>query len=277
MAAGMGLSASEALVLTSLPRFDARKAIKIGLFSLLMRGILRLDVEERPGLLRKRQTVRLRLARDLPQRLPPPMESLVEVVRAAGPGGLMSDIVKQATRRYGRTLVGFVQKYVGPALVERGLAEQRQTRIFGLVPVMRFHPTPAGEAEKSRLEAAMREARAIPEFLERDQAQAVALAAAAGSAILLIDELKPHYQALSHAMRAADRSGGDYSGPIDLPTGHGDAMGASGLDAAAIDFDLGGFDLTAFDSFDAGFAAFDTGFDSAADTGGGGDGGSSGC
>lgn len=274
MAADPGLSAPEALVLMSLPRFDARKAIKIGLLALLLQGVLRLDVEERPGLLRKRQTVRLR-AIDTRPSLPGASASLVAVVRAAEPAGVMSDVVKQAAREYGRALTGFVQNHVMPELVRRGLAEPRRQRLLGLFPITRWHPTVAGEVERRRLQSVTRQARAIPDFLNSDPAQAVALAAAAGSALLLVDELKPHYQRLSQAMRPPD--GGDFSGSLDL-SAWPEGGEASRLEGAA-EFNLGTFDLTAFDSFDAGFAAFDAGFDAAADAGGdgGGDGGSSGC
>lgn len=270
MAVSNGLSASEALVLISLPRFDARKAIKVGLFALLLQGVLRLQVEQRPGLLRQRQVVRLLVAREPMRALPSVPASLLGVVRSAGPGGLMSDVVKQAMRAYGRTLTKFVQEHVAPALIAQRLAEMRRERLLGLLPVTRFYPTRAGVAERARIDDAMRQASRIPEFLKNDPAQAAALAAACGSAILLVEGLRPHYQALSQAMRPPD--GGDYTGSYDSGAGGSDG----GFGAADRGFDFVACDFAAFDSFDAGFDAFDAGFDAACDAGGGDGGGDGG-
>jgi hypothetical protein len=167
-----GLSPPEAFVLLSLPRFDIRKALKLGFMGLLAQGRLRMETEDRPGLLRTPHIVHLRVAVGVAAAPTPIAESLLRVVRAAEPAGLMADIVKQSMRQYGRTLVGFVQDYVGPALVQRGLAEVQRTRLLGLIPTTRFVRTAAGESEKMRLEAAMRDARSIPQFLDRDPAQA---------------------------------------------------------------------------------------------------------
>lgn len=281
MIASNALSAPEALVLTTLPRFDVRKAIKVGLFALLLQGVLRMEVEQKQGLMRKRQTIRLHLAATAPRPPSAVSQSLIAVVQAAAArDGLMAEIVKQATRVYGRTLVKFVQEVVGPTLVKQGLAESRRYRFLGLFPMTRFYPTAAGEAEKSRIQDTMRQAGRIPEFLRTDPAQAAAIAAAAGSAILLVDGLRPHYQALSQAMRPP--STGDSSGYYDVgSTGSSDG----GLDLGTLDtaagFDFAACDFSAFDSFDAGFDAFDAGFDAACDAGGGdggGDGGGgSGC
>ncbi len=278
MTNGGGIDAAEAAVLLSLPRPDARKAIKIGLFSLLLQQVLRLEVEERHGLLRTRQVVRLRIGPAAPRPLSDAAQSLLAVVRAVRDGTL-PQIVNQARRQYGRTLAGFVHNCVAPALIRRGLAQERRTRLLGLLSYRRIDLTPAGEAERRRLEGAMHEARSIPALLDRDPAAAVALAAATGTAILLVDELKPHYRRLSEAMRAPN--GGDPAGSIDVtsrPTGGGERADD---DLTGLDFDFAAIDFGVFDSFDTGFAAFDAGFDAASDgggdSGGGGDGGSSSC
>jgi hypothetical protein len=257
------LSAAEAFVLLSLPRFDVRAALKYGFIGLLTQGILRIEAEDRPGLFRARNIPHLRVALKLPATLPPIAASLVAVVRAAEPDGRMRDVLRQAMRAYGRTLVGFVQDVVGPALVARGLAETRRSRVLGLLPLIRFYRTPAGEAEKARLQELMQEASAIPQQLERDPAQAVALVAVLGGAILLVEGLRPHYAALERALRPPE-PGGTY---IDTGSWEFDHAGAL-CDLGHVDFSC--FDAGAFDSFDAGFG--DAGGD-----GGGGDGGNSGC
>lgn len=266
MADNGGLSAPEAFALISLPRLDIRKALKLGFLGLLAQGVLRSDEETRRGLIRDKRVIHLRVAPELPADLPPLAASIVAVVRAAEPrDGQMSEIVKQAGKAYGQGLIKFLQDHVGPALAARGLAELRRVRLLGFLPTSRFERTAAGDAEKIRIENALHEAKAIPQYLDRDPAQAAALAAAAGSTILLIEELRPHYQQISLAFRNRDdgvlSSGVSTDG--DLSTGGG------GPDLGT--FDFGSFDLTNFDfgSFD--FGSFDAGFD------GGGDGGSSGC
>jgi hypothetical protein len=267
------LSAPEAFVLMSLPKFDVRKALKLGFMGLLAQGVLRIEQEDRPGLIRTRHIAHLHVAPNPHGKLSPIASSLVELVRATEPDGLMKDVVKQSMRVYGKTLLGFVQNHVAPALIGRGLAEMRKSRLLGVLPLTRYYRTPAGDAEKSRLEGLMRDARSIPSYLDRDPAQAAALIAGLGGAIILVEELRPHYQAIASAMRergnGVDGGGFIYDG--------GDAFGDGGAgtihDGGFFDFsgvDFSAFDAGAFDSFDAGFS--DAGGD-----GGGGDGGSSGC
>jgi hypothetical protein len=169
-------------------------------------------------------------------------------------------VLKQAMRAYRRTLVGFVFDGIGPALVARGLAETRHRRLLGLIPSDSLHLTPAGEAEKTRVQDAMHEARAIPQYLDRDPAQAAALAAAAGGAILLVEELRQHYPQLARAFEEPD------TGPTPFLT-FTDSGDGGAFHFGCIDF--GSIDFGCFDSFDSGFDA--------ASDGGGGDGGSSGC
>jgi hypothetical protein len=261
------LSAPEAYLLLSLPLWDARKALKLGFMGLVAQGILRLDVEDRRGLLRTRHIPHLHLGPSLPEHLPPVAASLVQVVRSAQPEGLIPQVLRQCQRAYRSTLSDFVLKHLGPALAARGLAEPYRRRLLGLIPVDAFRRTPAGDAEKQRIEGLMNDARTIPRFLDRDPAQAAALVAALGGAILLVEELRPYYGALGVAMR--DRDGGD-GGDVYFDTSTFDTGSSGGsFDFGSIDFSC--FDGGAFDSFDAGFA------DAGGGDGGGGDGGSSSC
>lgn len=268
MAGPVELSAAEALVLLSLPRYDARQALKFALMGLLAQGIVRSEEESRPGYFRARHILHLRVAPDLPDDLPPVTRALADVVTAAAPrDGAIGEVVKQAKRAYRRTLVGFVLDGVGPALVARGLAERRHRRLLGLFPCDSFCRTPAGEAEKTRIESALRQAREIPQYLDCDAARAAALAAAAGSAILLVEELRPHYRRLAKAFEESDTDGS----PVFADSG-------SGGDGGVFHFGCIDFGVIDFGCFDG----FDSGFDAASDGGGGGgdggsDGGSGGC
>jgi hypothetical protein len=272
MAESGGLTAPEAFALIALPRLDIRKALKLGFLGLLAQGVLRSDEETRRGLIRNKRVVHLRVAPNLPANLPPIAASLVAVVRAAEPrDGQMSEIVKQARQAYGQGLIKFLLDYVGPALAARGLAELRRVRLLGFLPTSRFERTTAGDVEKVRIENAMHEAKAIPQYLDRDPAQAAALAVAAGGAILLVEELRPHYNQLARAFQ--ERDSGSSTTFFD-PGTSGGGSDSAGFDFGSIDFgsiDFGSIDFGSFDSFDSGFDA--------ASDGGGGDGGSgsSGC
>jgi hypothetical protein len=258
------LSAAEAFVLLSLPRFDVRAALKYGFIGLLAQGILRIEAKDHPGLLRTRHIPHLLVAPNLLAPLAPIAASLVEVVRAAEPDGRMRDVLRQAMHAYGRTLVGFVQDVVGPALVTRGLAEQRQSRVLGLFPLTRFYCTPAGDAEKARLQALLGDARSIPTYVDSEPARAAALVAELGGAMLLVEELRPHYAAIEKALRPSDTTF-TFTDTGSFSFDHG---GGALCDFGHVDFSC--FDAGAFDSFDAGFS------DAGGDAGGGG-GGSSGC
>jgi len=259
------LSASEAFELLSLPRVRVGQSLKLGFMGLVAQGILRLATEDRPGFVGTRHIPHLTVADGVPDALPPITGALVKVVRAVAPGGLMKDVVRECHRAFGTNLWGYHENYVGPALVARGLAEKRNFRLLGLIPTHRYERTPAGEAEKIRLENAMREARTIPQFLDRNPAQAAALVAAAGSAVLLVDELKPFYSAISRRLTPSGGSSFVFA----------DAGGFSGVDSGLGNCDFGHVDFSCFDS--GAFSSFDAGFSDAGGDGGGDSGGSSGC
>jgi hypothetical protein len=259
------LSATEAYVLLSLPRYDAVKALKTGFMGLIAQGVLRLEIENRPGLIRTRHIPHLTVAPNLPEPLPPIADSLVKVARTAEPQGLMKDVVRHGRRKYGNNLFAFARDNVCPALAQRGLAEKRRLRLLGLIPTSRYERTAAGDVERIRLQNALHEAKTIPRFLDKDPAQIVALVAAAGNAILLVEELRPFYDQLSRKL-----SGSDGGGNMFADTG-GFAGGSS-----VTNFDFSHVDFSSFDA--GGFASFDAGFSDGGGGDGGGDGGgSSGC
>ena len=265
-----GLSAPKAHLLINLPRWNAQLALKAGFMGLVAQGILRLDIEERPGILRTRRIPHLRVAPDLPEPLPPVAASLVKVVRATEPGGVLGVVLRQCKREYRQTLTGFIKDCVGPALVARGLAAPKHARAIGIFPYNTFELTPAGEDEQARLRDLIREARAVvPSLLDSDPAKAASLIAALGSTFLLLEELKPHYPALEKAMRQSDGSGGDFYYFTNSATVDSSAPGDACFDFGHLDFSC--FDSGAFDSFDAGFS------DAGGGDGGGDGGGSSGC
>src|SRR5262249_15403413 len=150
MAANDGLSAPEAFVLMSLPKFDVRRTLKLGFMGLLAQGFLRIEQEDRQGLIRTRHIPHLFVASPAAEGggRSPIAPSLIKVVRAAEPRGLMRDVVKQSMNEYGRALTGFAMKLVLPSLIRRGLAIEVKTRWLGVWPWTRYFRTPAGDSEK---------------------------------------------------------------------------------------------------------------------------------
>jgi len=284
------LSPAESLVLLNPNRTPAREAVKVTLLSLLSQGLLRIEERtEKRFLWSKTVACVLPTGRVVP--LPRHAASLMTVVRQAQPeGGVMRHLVARARETYGPQLEGFKTLFIMPALADRGLIEEGRV----LLLIRKWHLTPSGAAEQSRIAHDIARARTIPALLGSNPAEAAAIALAVGGTILLVEELRPHYRQLSEAMRVPSTAGGDSDGGgsswssdgssphSDNPCNHDADSPADHVnlhDAGMGNLDLGGFDLGAFDAeafsaLDSGMATFDSSFDaSTGSDGGGGDGG----
>ncbi|WP_407525172.1 hypothetical protein [Methylobacterium oryzisoli] len=259
------LSAAEALVLLDPGGAQGREALKLTLMTLILQGYVRI-VPSPPSWFGGRRPPNLVAAGRDEAGLPPPAAAAMRFVReASGRQGRLQEVVRLARLDHGAGLKGFVRDLVRPALMRRGLLEPTRERVL-FVPVERHRPTPAGEAERRRLADLMARAADIPTWLDRDPAQAAALAVALGGAILLVPALRPHLDQIAGMLRMQRDAGGD------------GGSGGTGDEAACRDGDLAGFDAALSDAFD-GLDAFESGFDGAADGGrgdGGGDGGGGG-
>jgi hypothetical protein len=283
------LSPAESLFLLKPNRTPARETVKVTLLSLLAQGAVRMEEQATRRFFGNKKTVYVRPTGKRPA-LPRHAAALLDLVQAAqGDSGSMTDFVKRVQKAYGRNLEGFNRDFIVPALLARGLIEERRVLLFRT-----YKRTPAGDAEESRIASEIARARTIPELIRSNPAEAAAIILAVGGTILLVNELRPYYRQMSDVMRgqtASDGSdsGGDSSGsswdstgsnaPAHQtdPTHHLDAAGLGSFDTGGLDqgaFDLSAFDAGAFDALDTGMASFDSGFDaSVSDAGGGGDGG----
>jgi hypothetical protein len=270
------LSAVEAFVLQEPQRARGPAAVKLAMLTLLAQGSLVVVSSSAAGFLGyRRTTVMLRV---MPGQSPdfPGVATLLTLV---GQGCTMRQFVDRARRQYGAALRGYVEREVRPALRRRNLIEPSVKRLFGVFPRQIWRLTADGECEVAGIKRAVAAAMTIPDWLDRDPAQAAALAATLGTAILLVDELKPHYQRLAQAMR---RHQGDGDATIDNSTVFAPAGSAVPRELPPDFFCPGDFDFAALDALDGGFDAFDAGFSDAGGDGGGGgdsggDGGGSGC
>ncbi len=205
--------------------------------------------------------VRLHVAKPDPPK-PPHEAAVFEVVRIAESDGRnrMANIVSAAQVRFGAYFSRLKKDFVLPALEHRGLVVGRRERLLGIFPRTVYARTPGGEVVRQDVERRLEQARKLPALLDSDPKEAAAVALAAGSLILLIPELRTHYQQIGQAIRDSGASiggaGGDSGG-----------AGPSPLTDPGREFpDFGALIDSAFNSIDSGIAAFDAGGD-----GGGGD------
>lgn len=280
------LSPAESLLLLKPNRTPARNAVKVTLLWLIAQGLLKIEEETEKRLFWTRKVTCVRPTGRTARALPPHAASLMRVVREAqAHGGVMRQLVAQAREAYGPQLEGFKSRFLVPALVGRGLIEEGRKLLW----FRTWRLTPAGIAERDRIERDIRSARTIPALLGSAPAEAAAIALAVGGTLLLVEELRPHYRQLSQAMRppgGADGSSGDGGSPEIWGSDHSHPHDSAALpdnlnlhDGGTGNFDLGSLDLGTFDAdafgaLDAGMATFDSSFDaSAGGDGGGGDGG----
>ena len=258
------LSPAEALFLLKPNRTPGSRTLRVTLLSLLVKGVLRIEEEVKPGVFRDRKVAHLRIVAERTPTSPPHVAELIGVVRAAqADGGKVRDVARLAQGTFGAGCGLYNRTFIVPSLIERGLLEERRV-LF----VRTWHATPAGEAERARIEADIERARQLPALLRSNPAEAAALALALGGTLLLVDDLRAHYRQLADAMRSSGYDGGASDGFDGASSGTGDSSG--GFDFGS--FDFGSFDAGAFDALDAGIGSFDSGFSD----GGGGDGGDGG-
>jgi len=253
---GTVLSPAEAVVLLQPNVANGLKAIKVTMLQMLSQGLLKLELRDRPGLIGVKHVPCLRIVRE-PSGAPYDARAVLDLVNAAqAEGGELKAVVKRASKDWGAAALRFVTELVRPALISRGLLAEKQ-----LLFIRTYHPTPAGEAERRRLQADLAQAREIPQLLKTDPARAAAVAAAVGIAILLDDKLTSQFAPLAEAMRVRFPPGDVQSGDASFDIGG---------------FNLGSFDTGAMGSLDAGIASFDAGFSGGGSDSGSGDGGGGG-
>jgi hypothetical protein len=264
MPATSPLSPAEALFLLKPNLTNGLRTIRVTLLWLLAMRILHIEEQGEEGLFRTKKVPYVRITRNGTLTLPPHVAAVIDLVRAAqADGGKMRDVVKQAEKEFKVGCFLYNNKFIVPALVERGLIEMRRRWIS-----FTYHATAAGEEQRQRIRADIDKTREIPKLLKSDPAQAAAHALRLGITFLLVDDLKKHYKQLATAMRACDS----------------DAIVVAGIDGGSIDtgqsstsFDTEGFDLSCFDAgafgaLDACAVSFDAGFSDGASHGGDGGG-----
>lgn len=272
------LTPGEAMVLLDPDLKQGRNPFKVSLMWLLAQRHLK-ATEVRRGLIFKRKTTRFSKRREARGRLPADLQVVKSIVLKTGTG-MMDDVVKAATERFGAGLLGFQNEYLYPALERRRLIHRTQKQQLLFFKRECWAHTPAGKALATRVEALFEDARRIPEFLDRSPAQAAALAASLGGLILLVPELRPYLNDIATVMRqptghgpgGGDTGSSTYGGS-DAPAARNDEPGSRAGEQPHFNFDFSDFDSGGFDGLDASLAELDSSFDSSSSDSGGGDGG----
>jgi hypothetical protein len=203
------LTPAEAFVLLN-PVPNNLETFKIALLSLLAMGILRIEtIKSRPIFL-----LRLFGARGVPLevvsvvREPPAIflaAKTVDVVRNAAVargsehGRNFLSVALSAHKILGPFLWRLYAELICPALAARGWLEATEEKNHRMVGgrYMHYGHTPAGLAEKRRIDALLDRARQLPTLIDTNPAEAKSVALATGSLLLLLPELKVIYGKLA--------------------------------------------------------------------------------
>ena len=235
--------------------------IKIGLLSLAAQGIIKVTDGPAKGLFSRKPTSHFHVVPgrmlDAPQSLAP----LVEVVSRAA-GGSTDVVAKEARRAFGDQLRSYRTR-LQEGLERRGLLTKIIKPRMLVFTTETYEPTAAGMMARDRIRKAIEGTWRIPNLLHNDPVEAAALILAAGSSILIVQELRQHYGRMGEITRKHESDGGD-SGSWDFSTSNNSAGSWSFAD----------FDASSFSSFDSSMSGFDSSFDSSfSDSGSGGDSG----
>ncbi len=250
--------------------------IKIGLFALIAGGIVKVTEGPPKGILSRRPTSLFDLvagrSRDAPRALMP----LVEVMRNVGEGS--TDIVAaEARKAFGNKLLKF-REQLQDGLVKRGVLTREIKPVMFVFARTVHELTPAGTTARDEIKRKIESAWRLPNLLHSDPQEAALIMAAAGTSLLLVQELRPHYRRM-----------GEISKQYHVETSDSGSWTNTSADSTSL------FDASAFPSFDASSlssldlpdsfsASFDSSFSdsssgdsgSGGDSGGGGDGGGGG-
>ena len=236
------LTPAEAYVLLDPDGLDSVEAFKITFLLLVAMEALKVTTVERRVLFMSRGTKPVvSVVRD-----PPAIflaAEIVDVVRTARGSEHGHDFLSLAHSAHKRGLLvgpmALVPGLICPALAAREWLEpmEQNKGSFGRRPPPLYRHTPAGLAEKQRIQSLLDRARQLPALIDTNPAAAKAIVLATGSLLLLVPELKAIYGKLA-------------------ALGGGDAGSSERRDAGSLQF--GGVDASVLDQ---GFVDFESYFD----------------
>lgn len=239
--------------------------IKIGLLALAASGIVRVTEGPTKGFLKRQATSLFNLVPGRSLDAPGSLAPLVEIVQRAG-GGSTEVVAKEARRAFGDKLLGYRQK-LQEGLERRGFLSKSTKPVMFVFTRQTYEPTAAGMMARAQIRKAIESTWRLPNLIYSNPAEAAALMVIAGSSLLIVPELREHYQRMGEIARKHNSDGGD-SGDV--------GSWSSSSDSALGTFDssaFANFDTTSFSALDSSMGSFDSSFDSSFGGDGGGDSG----
>lgn len=265
----LNLTPAESLIIIS-PRAQGREIIKITLIDLLLKRVLKINVEENGSKYLKRHYKSIIISEgELIEFNLKPHE---EVLR-----DLILEYSQLELKEFARILdkkinsKDYKNKYVRDILVDKGYFKKQRKMLLSLIPHITYTLTDEGLEVKSKIIALLDESKYLEKWIKNDLGRAKAYLSVVGSHILLtkdhdIEDIKKFNNILSKIKPASNTC--DYYNYYlyVLPLGYLD-------DHCNIEnFDL--FDISVlddFDSFDDFNSDFDMGYGDVRDAGNGGD------
>jgi hypothetical protein len=297
------LTAPESYVLYLGKSPPGSEALKLALKELILRRALRVEQLDRSGRLgRKRSVSAFRAGSRSTAISEPPLAAVMELYEqtdeshpgdartgspsARGYDGVLVDAFARAARRsFGRSLAGYVNDHVFPAMEQRGLLRSKPRKSLGYRSRRRWALTVAGQDAADQLEKWVGVGhRQMAGWVRDDPARGRAYAQAAGAAVLLMSSLYPQLDRLARGARGPEalRDAGVIPATASVAspeTASGDAGGEAADPASEMGgFDFGGLEsgFGSLDGLDGAFGAIDIGIGGGIGDGGGGGGGGDG-
>ena len=208
----LGLGAPELYVLLHGPDANASEVFKLALQELVGRGSIILGTFQQGSGPTTTWTAVVVASQTQPGEIARSLHSVLDAYAGLpaqtpvdrGTGVTVPELARALRSRHGGTLSQWVTDEVMPTLVERGLYTEEQVKRLGLLSSTRYEPTNEGNAAQAMLQASLkRAAEQFPDWAAHDRARAGAFLATAGSAVLLLPELRPAIEQLHAASPGA--------------------------------------------------------------------------
>jgi hypothetical protein len=198
------LTPVEVMVLYRPDGTEGRRAVEVALTLLFARNVL--EVERPESARRSWRPARVRVAADPDESALP--EYLAAVARALrnqrkpDASMLPAEMWSRLQQAFGLGFGGYVREHIWPALIARGLASERETRVLGVFARRVRELTASGQSLQAQVQLELSPARELPRLMKKSPDYAADLILRLGPLALLLPETRPYARTLSELARA---------------------------------------------------------------------------